>query len=65
MAEGGLKRQAEKAEIKSKMMWDLIDNSDGFYTNRNNKKYRSRMNITFRVKDSDELEMKFKEEAAK
>jgi len=32
------------------MLYDMIDNSKGYYENIIDKKYRSRMNIVFRLK---------------
>lgn len=46
------------------MLYDFIDNSGGYYTNPVEPKYRSRMNIPFRVKKDENLEAKFVKEAA-
>lgn len=45
------------------MLYDYIDGSDGYYTNPVEPKYRSRINIPFRVKKDDKLEAKFLKEA--
>lgn len=45
------------------MLYDFIDSSSGYYTNPVDPKYRSRMNIPFRVKSDEALETKFLKEA--
>jgi phosphoserine aminotransferase len=45
------------------MLYDYIDNSEGYYSNPVELKYRSRTNIPFRVKKDDKLETKFLSEA--
>jgi phosphoserine aminotransferase len=47
------------------MLYNYIDNSEGFYSNGVLPQYRSRMNIPFRVKSDEELEKKFLAEAPK
>jgi len=56
---GGLPKLQELAEARSKMLYNYIDNSDGFYSNNVKPEFRSRMNIPFRVKSDEELEKKF------
>lgn len=51
------------AEAKSKMVYDLLDRSNGYYVNRTDKKFRSRMNINFRIEGKRELEAKLISEA--
>jgi phosphoserine aminotransferase len=46
------------------MLYEFIDGSEGYYTNPVDVRYRSRMNIPFRVKKDDKLEAKFLKEAA-
>lgn len=42
----------------------MIDTSDGFYRSPIDKKYRSRMNIPFRIQENnEELEAKFVKES--
>lgn len=54
----------ENASIRSKMIYDLLDGSDGFYKNSINKRFRSRTNIIFRISGGDkEIEQKFLKEA--
>ena len=47
------------------MLYGYIDSSEGYYTNNVQAKYRSRMNIPFRVSCNEELESKFIKDAAK
>ncbi|ETN83931.1 putative phosphoserine transaminase [Necator americanus] len=51
---GGVDAIFEMNKKKSGMIYDLIDNSNGFYTCAIDKECRSYMNICFRVKDGDE-----------
>jgi len=44
------------------MIYDSIDKSNGFYTNKHEKKYRSRVNILFKLQD-ESLQDKFISEA--
>ncbi len=59
---------AELADIKSKLVFDVINASGGFYSMPVDLEHRSRINIPFRVTRggvaSDELEAKFLKEAA-
>ena len=50
---------ATLAEIKSKIIYDVIEESNGFYICPIKKDCRSRMNIPFRIKNNDELENAF------
>ena len=63
MKKKGLAAIEEEAKKKSGMLYDYIDNSDGYYSNPIDVKYRSRMNIPFRVKKDEALENKFLKEA--
>jgi len=63
---GGLPAMEKNSEIKSKMLYDIIDNSDGFYTSMVAKHCRSRCNVVFRLKGGDEaLESEFVSAAKK
>lgn len=53
MKKNGLAYYQEMAEKKSKLLYDYIDNSDGYYSNPVEPKYRSRMNVPFRVKKDE------------
>lgn len=59
---GGLKEIEKRAEKKAALLYDTIDNSQGFYTGHAEKSARSLMNVTFRLPDT-ELEKKFLKEA--
>ena len=63
--QGGLAVYDREADVKSKMLYDLIDNSDGYYVNKTQKEFRSRMNITFRIPGDTSLEKKFMDDAKK
>ncbi len=65
MKSKGLQYFVELAEKRSKTLYDFIDNSNGYYSNPVEIKYRSRMNIPFRVKCDEALETKFLKEAEK
>lgn len=56
--QGGLEKIYQKNIEKAALIYDVIDNSNGFYVGHAEKDSRSLMNITFRVKD-EELEKKF------
>lgn len=59
---GGLEAIDEFSKKKSKILYDLIDNSGGFYTCPVSGESRSRMNVTFLIRDKS-LDAKFLEEA--
>jgi phosphoserine aminotransferase len=65
MLEKGLDKIEEERNAKSKLLYDAIDNSDGYYTNGVDPKFRSKMNVTFRIKNDADLEAKFLAEAEK
>ena len=50
LAEGGLAHYVNLAEIRSNILYDAIDKSSGFYINSTQKKYRSKINVPFRIK---------------
>lgn len=60
---GGVKGMQERAQLKSSMLYNAIDNSDGYYRSPVDLNYRSTMNVPFRLK-SEELEKKFLVEAS-
>lgn len=63
---GGLTHWAEQSDKKSRLLYDAIDGSDGFYSCPVEKSSRSRMNVPFIIKGGDEaLEKKFLDEAKK
>ncbi len=59
---GGAEGMAQRADLKSSIIYDAIDGSDGFYRSPVDAAYRSKMNVVFRM-GSDELEKKFLKEA--
>jgi len=63
---GGIPYWNELSDKKSRMIYDTIDGSDGFYTAPVAKDARSRMNVPFQILGgNDELEKKFLKEAEK
>lgn len=62
--QGGVAAMYKKNQEKAALIYDTIDNSNGFYVGHATKDSRSLMNITFRLKD-EELEKKFLDEAKK
>ncbi|MCS1382051.1 3-phosphoserine/phosphohydroxythreonine transaminase [Lysinibacillus sphaericus] len=61
-AKGGVEAVAKLNEAKAQVIYDAIDNSNGFYKGHATPESRSLMNITFRVAD-EELEKQFLGEA--
>ena len=61
-SKGGVAEIAKHNELKAKVIYDAIDNSNGFYKGHATPESRSLMNITFRVAD-EELEKQFLAEA--
>jgi len=63
---GGLSYWDELADKKSRLLYDAIDNSNGFYTAPVAKDCRSRMTVPFQILGgNEELEKKFLKEAEK
>ncbi|XP_045584086.1 phosphoserine aminotransferase [Procambarus clarkii] len=65
--EGGVAEMEKRALQKSKLIYSIVDESRGFYSNSIDPINRSRMNVVFRVGmggGSEELEKKFLDEAA-
>jgi phosphoserine aminotransferase len=63
---GGLKEIEKLTNAKSKLIYDLIDNSNGFYKNVVEKSSRSRLNIPCFIQNNDKaLTETFKKEAHK
>ena len=56
---------AERAKNKTQSLYDYIDNSNGYYISKVNPKYRSRLNVPFRIMNDKDLEAKFIKEAFK
>ncbi|HHD83644.1 MAG TPA: 3-phosphoserine/phosphohydroxythreonine transaminase [Campylobacteraceae bacterium] len=56
---GGIEAVAQYNEEKAALLYDAIDNSDGFYTGHARRQDRSLMNVTFNIRNKDaELEAK-------
>lgn len=62
--QGGLKAMEELVERRSSMLYNTIDESNGYYSCPVDRSCRSRMNVVFRL-PNEELEKKFSEEATK
>jgi phosphoserine aminotransferase len=60
---GGLAKMHERNQSKAKMLYDVIDNSNGFYTGHAQPECRSLMNVVFRL-PSDELTKSFVDQGA-
>lgn len=61
-AQGGLAEMEKRNKKKAALLYDAIDNSNGFYRGHADKDSRSFMNVTFRL-PNEELEAKFVDEA--
>jgi phosphoserine aminotransferase len=59
---GGVEAMETRAAERSAMVYDLIDGSDGYYRNPVEPRYRSHMNVVFRLPNED-LETQFLAEA--
>ena len=59
---GGLAAMAERADRRSKQIYDVVDGSGGFYTGPAEKRARSRTNVVFRLADPD-LDKRFLQDA--
>lgn len=59
---GGLDKMFEINQNKAALLYDAIDQSNGFYRGHANKEYRSIMNVPFRL-PSEELDKQFQNEA--
>lgn len=46
---GGLPAIEERNKVKARLIYDVIDESDGFYKGHAEKEARSRMNVTFNL----------------
>ncbi|XP_022653956.1 phosphoserine aminotransferase-like isoform X2 [Varroa jacobsoni] len=62
-SEGGVSGMQARSAAKSQAIYDLIDQSGGFYVSNIDKACRSRTNIPFRIRSNDALEKKFLKEA--
>lgn len=62
-SEGGVAGMQERSARKSHALYELVDNSAGFYVSNVDKTSRSRTTIPFRIRCDDNLEKKFLKEA--
>lgn len=62
--QGGLSAIAEINQRKANKLYQLIDNSNGFYRNQVDKNCRSRMNVVFNLPDDNLQQLFLKESAA-
>lgn len=62
LARGGLEGMDRLSREKSSLIYELVDNSGGFYSCPVEKKWRSRMNVVFLLGDKS-LESKFLDDA--
>ncbi|CAB3983578.1 phosphoserine aminotransferase-like [Paramuricea clavata] len=62
LKEGGLTEMAKRCVMKSSALYNILDNSNGFYNSLVESTARSRMNVVFRL-PSEDLEKKFVSEA--
>lgn len=62
---GGLEHYIDLANQRGNMLWDFIDNSNGYYKSKLVSKHvRSRINVIFRIQGGNEkLEAEFMKEA--
>ncbi len=58
---GGLEHYKQLADQRSQILWRFIDSSDGYYKSKiTDKKYRSKVNVVFRILDGNtEIEETF------
>lgn len=61
--QGGLSKISEKNEQKAQILYDVIDEFEGFYLPFAQKDSRSVMNVTFNIKGGEELEKSFAKKA--
>ena len=50
---GGLSAIEERNKVKARLIYDIIDTSDGFYKGHAEKEARSRMNVTFNLANAE------------
>jgi len=54
--QGGIRAIRDQVVEKAVLFYDYIDRSDGFYINKVELKYRSRVSIPFRICDNSLME---------
>lgn len=60
---GGLAAMLQRNQQQARLLYDVIDQSDGFYAGHAQRRSRSLMNVIFRL-PNDELQRKFIDQAA-
>ena len=63
VSEGGVEVMDERARLRSKLIYNAIDSSDGFYINTITPSTRSRMNVVFNLREEALTELFVKEAA--
>lgn len=58
VAQGGVEGLERRSADKAALVYGVIDNSDGFYSNPVDRRFRSHLNVVFRLPD-DRLEAEF------
>jgi phosphoserine aminotransferase len=61
----GLGHFEELAKARSKLIYDAIDSSSGYYVNKVDPAWRSRMNVVFQMAKGEPMEKKFLADAEK
>ncbi len=62
--QGGVEQMAKINKQKAKIIYDIIDESEGFYVGHSQKDSRSNMNVSFTIRGGyDELQKKFLKQA--
>ena len=61
----GLKHFEDLAIARSKILYEAIDNSAGYYFNKIEPKFRSRQNVVFQMAKGEAMEKKFLQDAEK
>lgn len=61
----GLKFWEDMATRKAKKLYDYIDNTGGYYVNKVEPEFRSKMNVVFQMAKGEEAEKKFAANAEK
>ncbi len=59
LAQGGVSKIQQINDVKAKLIYDAIDNSNGFYINPIAPSVRSKMNVVFRTAAGPDLDAKF------
>lgn len=59
--QGGVGAMKKLCTMKSDILYNIIDDSSGFYVNEVARELRSRINVTFRIRGGEPMEKKFLE----